>query len=87
MSQTSPTATRDNLAADRTTLANERTLLAYARTALAFLSAGLAIVHFIDCTPALYALAVVLIVLAPIIMVIGLCSYFRFKKLIEKRIN
>lgn len=53
MSQTSPTATRDNLAVDRTTLANKRTL----------------------------------IVLAPIIMVIGLCSYFRFKKLIEKRMN
>lgn len=74
---------KDILAIDRTKLANRRTLLAYIRTSFYFIGLGLTVVG-IESFEQLKFLAIPLFVISPIVILIGLISYFREKKKIKQ---
>jgi len=80
---------KDILALDRTKLANQRTLLAYIRTSFYFIGLGLTVIG-IESFEKLKFLAIPLFVIAPIVILIGLISYFREQKkmtLLEAKIK
>ena len=68
---------------ERTHLANHRTLLAFVRTFIIFLSSGLAILelNFLDDVD---YIGIALVCIAPLILIVGLVSYFTTRTRIDK---
>ena len=73
----------DVLAIERTKLANQRTLMAYVRTSFYFLGLGLTIVG-IESFDKLKFMALPLFILSPCIILVGLWSFFKEQKKIER---
>ncbi|MFK8101559.1 MAG: DUF202 domain-containing protein [Saprospiraceae bacterium] len=74
---------KDILAVDRTKLANQRTLLAYIRTSFYFIGLGLTILG-IESFEKLKFLAVPLFIISPIIILVGIISYYQERKKIRR---
>ncbi len=72
----------DILAIARTELANQRTLLAYIRTSFFFMGLGLTIIG-IDSFEKLKFLAIPLFMASPVIIFIGIITYYKEKRKIE----
>lgn len=74
---------KDILAVDRTKLANQRTLLAYIRTSFYFIGLGLTVIG-IESFEKLKFLAIPLFIISPMIILMGIISYFKEQKKIER---
>ncbi|WP_117161041.1 DUF202 domain-containing protein [Paraliobacillus sp. X-1268] len=72
----------DLLAMERTKLANDRTILAFIRTSLAFFATAAALIEFFDQNVKLEIIAYSAIFFGVMILVIGIYSYYRSKRLI-----
>ena len=75
---------RDHLAFDRTELANERTLLAYARTMIVFFGGGFTITKLFPDDRLLVVVGYVAIIVALIVLIIGVSSFFKFRRKIRE---
>lgn len=74
---------REHLAAVRSILSNERTLLAYFRTALTLFVAGVSFIRFFG-WPVLEVLGYIFVFIGIIILILGVVTYTKMKKLIER---
>ena len=74
---------REKLALERTILANQSTFLAFLRTSMYFLVAGISINNL---TTIKYGVVIetVFITVATILLITGICNYFKQKKSISK---